>query len=200
MYNMNYAAFFSYVFLMTFSPGPNNIMAMSNASKYGFKKSLPFNLGVIIGFIILMCGCAAFSALLYNLIPAIKPYMLGIGACYILLLAWIIWQDKSHGSKSGPVRSNTVLSGMLLQFINVKVILYGITAMSSFILPNYHDFWTLSAFVLLLSVVGFASTCCWGAFGAIFEKFLKRYSRWVNAVMALLLVYCAFSMVLEILS
>jgi len=195
---MNYAAFFSYVFLMTFSPGPNNIMSMSNASRYGFKKALPFNLGVLLGFAVIMYACAAFASLLYSLIPAIKPYMLVIGAGYILLLAWAIWRDKPHDAKGIMAQANSVSSGMILQFVNMKVILYGITAMSSFILPYHHDFLALSAFVLLLAAVGFMSTCCWSLFGTVFEKFFSRYSRHVNAVMALLLVYCAWSMLTEL--
>ncbi|HWJ02835.1 MAG TPA: lysine transporter LysE, partial [Verrucomicrobiae bacterium] len=35
----NFAAFLSYVLVTSFTPGPNNIMSMSNASRYGFKKS-----------------------------------------------------------------------------------------------------------------------------------------------------------------
>lgn len=195
---MNYAAFFSYVFLMTFSPGPNNIMSMSNAGRHGFKKAMPFNLGVLLGFAVIMYACAAFASLLYSLVPSIKPYMLVIGAGYILLLAWVIWRDKPHDGKGAMVQANSVSSGMILQFVNVKVMLYGITVMSSFILPYYHDFLTLSAFVLLLAAVGFASTCCWALFGAVFERILKKHSKWVNAAMALLLVYCALSMLSEL--
>ncbi|WP_312815044.1 hypothetical protein [Sedimentibacter sp.] len=39
----NLSAFISYAFITSFTPGPNNIMSMTNATKYGFKKSLPFN-------------------------------------------------------------------------------------------------------------------------------------------------------------
>lgn len=34
----NLVAFLSYAVVTTFTPGPNNIMTMSNASRYGFKK------------------------------------------------------------------------------------------------------------------------------------------------------------------
>ncbi|NCB50603.1 MAG: lysine transporter LysE [Clostridia bacterium] len=195
---MNFAAFFSYVFLTAFTPGPNNILSMTNAGKYGLKKSFPFNVGVLLGFFAVMSCCAAFSALLYDFIPSITPVMLFVGAGYILWLAWTIWRDKPHAEKKGLAKTNTVASGMLLQFINVKVIMYGITAMSSFVLPCYRDFVSLAGFVVLLSFIGFAGTCCWALFGAAFERFFKKYSKILNAVMALLLVYCAFSMLLEL--
>jgi threonine/homoserine/homoserine lactone efflux protein len=87
---------------------------------------------------------------------------------------------------------------MVLQFINVKVILYGITAMSSFVLPYYRGVSSVAAFVLLLSAVGFAGTLCWALFGAAFDRFFIKYSKIVNAVMALALVYCAGAMLLEV--
>lgn len=195
---MNFAAFFSYVFLTAFTPGPNNIMSMTNAGKYGLKKSFPFNLGILAGFLLVMSCCAAFSALLYDLIPTIEPFMLCIGAAYILWLAWTVWRDKPRGEKKGLAQASTFASGMVLQFINVKVILYGITAMSSFVLPYYRGMAAVSLFVVLLSIIGFAGTCCWALFGAVFERFFKKYSRAVNAVMALALVYCAITMLMDV--
>lgn len=47
-------------------------------------------------------------------------------------------------------------------------------------------------------MTGFLCTLLWALFGAVFEKFFKKYSKIVNAVMALLLVYCAVTMVLDI--
>ena len=195
---MNFAAFFSYAFLTAFTPGPNNILSMTNAGKYGFKKSFPFNLGVFFGFLIVMSCCAAFSSLLYDLIPSIKPVMLGLGAAYILWLAWTVWRDKPHEGKKGLAQTNTVIAGMVLQFINIKVILYGITALSSFILPHYRGFAAIAGFVFILSAIGFTGTCCWALFGAAFERFFKKHRTVLNAVMALLLVYCAATMLLEI--
>ncbi len=195
---MNFTAFFSYVILTAITPGPNNIMSMSNASRYGFRRSLPFNFGVFAGFIVVMSVSALFSSLLYNVMPSVKPFMLCVGAAYILWLAWTVWRDTPHGEGERQVNTNTFLSGMTLQFVNVKVILYCITTMSSFILPHYHGLPVIAAFVVFLAFVGFACTLCWAVFGALFEILFKRYSRPVNAVMALLLVYCAVSMLLEI--
>ena len=195
---MNYAAFFSYALLSAYTPGPNNIMSMTNAGKYGFKKAFPFNVGVFCGFLCVLSICALFSSLLYDFIPSIKPVMLGIGAAYILWLAWTIWRDKPHAQTKGLAQTNTVLSGMVLQFINVKCILYGITAMSSFILPYYRGVGPIAGFVVLLAFIGFSGTCCWALFGAAFERFFAKHARVMNTVMALLLVYCAATMVLDI--
>ena len=193
---MNYAAFLSYVLLTAFTPGPNNIMSMTNAGKYGFKRAFPFNVGVLLGFLAVMTICAVFSTLLYREIPPVKPYMLVLGAGYI---AYSVWRDKPHKERGGLSQTNTVLSGMLLQFVNVKCFLYGITALSSFVLPHYSSPLVVALFVVLLSVIGFVSTVCWALFGAAFERFFQRHAKLLNAAMALLLVWSAWTMVKELL-
>lgn len=45
----NFTAFLFYVLISNLSPGPNTIISMSNASKYGFKKSIRFNIGIFFG-------------------------------------------------------------------------------------------------------------------------------------------------------
>jgi threonine/homoserine/homoserine lactone efflux protein len=85
---------------MLYEPGPNNVMAMSNASKYGFKKSFRFNLGVLFGFFIVMSACATSASLLYEFIPQTEIVMSRVGAAYILWLAWTVWRGDPHDDKN----------------------------------------------------------------------------------------------------
>lgn len=193
---LNVTAFLSYVFVTTFTPGPNNIMSMSNASRYGFKKSISFNVGIFFGFFIITALCSTFSLTLYSLIPSIKPAMTFIGAAYILWLAWKTYRSKPHSADENDKPTNTFLAGFLLQFVNPKVILYGITTASTFIVPYYKSVLVLTFFTLFLAFVGFVATCCWSLFGSVFQRFLIRNNNGINIVMALLLVYCAVSLFL----
>lgn len=192
----NFSAFLSYVIISTFTPGPNNIMSMSNASQYGFKRSLPFNFGVFAGFFIIMSLSSFFSVTLFNLIPTIKPIMVYIGAAYILWLAWKIFKSKPHTGEGDPKRTNTFSTGLILQFVNLKVILYGITVTSTFIIPYYNSTIVIILFSMALAFVALMSTSCWSLFGSIFKKFFDDHSKVVNTAMALLLVYTAISLLL----
>lgn len=190
---MNYSAFISYMLLMTFTPGSNNIMAMSNAGRYGFAGGMPFNLGVFAGFLVITVSCAASTSVIYRVTPYVEPFMICAGATYILWLAWSVWRYKPHSKAEKTLKTSNFTTGMLLQFINVKVILYNITLMSTFILPHFKGFPELLPFMLLPPFVGFVSTCCWAPFGAVFQRFFQRYDKALNAMLALLLVYCALS-------
>lgn len=191
---MSIVSFLSYVFVTTFTPGPNNIMSMSNATRYGFKKSIKFNYGVFAGFFIIIGLCSIFSVSLYKLLPSIKPYMTIIGAAYILWLAWKTFKSKPGNGTSSQKETNTFQSGLLLQFVNPKVYLYGITAVSNFIVPYYDSPIILAGFSLFMAFIGFIATSSWSLFGSIFQRFLSKNYKIINLVMALLLIYCAVSL------
>ncbi len=193
----HFYSFLSYIFITAYTPGPNNIMSMSHASRLGFRKSFPFNLGILFGFTMVMALCTLFSAGLYALIPKIKPVMLALGAGYMLYLAWKIWKSDPDIQMEDK-KSSSFLSGCLLQFVNPKIIIYGITAMSSYILPVFQAPLALLGFILVLSLMGFSGTICWALFGSVFAKVFKAHRKLLNGIMAILLIYCAVSLFLPV--
>lgn len=187
--------FFTYAIATAATPGPNNIMSMSNASRFGFRKSLPFNLGIWGGFSLVMLLCTVFCSLLSAFIPKIKLPMLVLGGLYMLHLAWDTFHSgaeiQEDYSRSGFV------SGLLLQFVNPKIYIYCIMSMEAYILPYYSgNLPALFAFAMLLAFIGFVFTLCWSAFGSLFRQIFSTHAKTVNAVMSLLLVYCAVSLFL----
>jgi threonine/homoserine/homoserine lactone efflux protein len=188
----NVFAFVSYVLVTTFTPGPNNIMSMANASKFGLRRSMRFTLGVCAGFFLIVGLSIAFTIVLYRAVPTIKPVMTVIGAAYILWLAWKTVTSSPHDD--GAAGQSTFTSGMLLQFLNPKAILYGLTAASTFIVPYYRALPILVAFAAILALVSLAATSCWALFGSIFERFMTENHHIVSWVMGALLVYCAVSL------
>jgi threonine/homoserine/homoserine lactone efflux protein len=149
--------------------------------------------GILCGFFIVMTLCTLFSVALYAVIPKIKMAMLILGAIYMLYLAWKIFISSMHDTEMQKKRS-TFLSGMMLQFVNPKIMVYGITSMSVYILPYYNDLARVILFGLLLSLVGFSATLCWSAFGTVFSRLMKNHAKVLNPIMAALLVYCAVSL------
>lgn len=190
----NVFAFASYVLATTFTPGPNNIMALANASRFGLRRSMRFTLGVCVGFFMIVGLSILFIVGLYAAIPTIKPVMTVIGATYILWLAWRTVTTSPHTERG--VGQCTFLSGVLLQFLNPTAILYGLTAASTFIVPYYTSVPVLVAFAAGLAIVSLASTSCWALFGSVFQRFMARNEKAVGYAMGALLVYCAVSLFL----
>ena len=189
----NWVSFLTYAVVTAVTPGPNNIMSMSNGSRKGFRAALPFNFGIGLGFSIVMLLCTAFCSMLSTFIPKIKFPMLVVGAAYMLYLAWETFRS-SDGIEENHSREGFI-SGLLLQFINPKIYIYCIMSMEAYILPCYNGkMLPLFGFAMLLAFIGFAFTLCWSAFGSVFKWLFSKHTKLVNTVMALLLVYCAISL------
>lgn len=186
-------AFMSYIFVTAFTPGPNNLMALTNAAKFGLRRGVTFSAGVFLGFLIDMSLCALLTTALYTSIPKIEPFMKGIGALYMLYLAFTVFRDKPKKEKTEEsfLNPSSMFTGTIMQLVNVKVIIYGITSMTAFVLPNAQSNGGIILGILLLSVVGFLGTCTWALFGSLFQSIFTKYHKQTNLIMAMLLVYCA---------
>ena len=46
----HWASFLTYAAVTSVTPGPNNIMSMSNANRRGFRGAMPFNFGILSGY------------------------------------------------------------------------------------------------------------------------------------------------------
>lgn len=188
----------SYVFVSNISPGPNAIVSMSNAGMYKLRKSVLFNFGVSAGVFIVLFLSSLFSWALFDLFPALQFIMVWIGAAYILWLAWVTLKGKSSAeSEHNQKTSNLFLQGIILQFVNPNTILYGITVFSSFILPQYQSPLILILFCFLLSFASFVCTVCWTVFGTLFQKFIVKHRKIINSILAVLLAYCAVSLMVK---
>ena len=188
-------SFLTYAVVTAVTPGPNNLMSMSNGSRKGFQGALPFNFGILVGFTVVMVACTAFCSVLSVWIPRLKTPMLVLGALSMLYLAWETF--RSTGELESRSARDGFLSGLLLQFINPKIYLYCILSMEAYILPYFQGRpLTLLGFALLLALLGFLFTLAWSAFGSVFQRLFSRHAKLVNTIMALLLVYCAISLFL----
>lgn len=111
----------------------------------------------------------------------------------MLYLAWHIF--KSGTVNDSKQREFGFREGLLLQFANVKTLIYGIVSMQVYIMPNYPDnILILGFFAFMLAFTGFLSTLTWSAFGSAMKVLFSKYSKVTNTIMAFLLVYCAVSL------
>lgn len=187
--------FLMYCFITAYTPGANNLLSMSNAARLGFRKSFYFNLGITVGFLCVMGICALFSSALFSALPRVKIFMQAAGAVYMLYLAWKIWKSDSD-FETEREKTAGFFSGIILQFMNPKIYIYAITAMSLYILPAFDSTVAIIGFTLILTLIGASGSFVWALFGSVFCKFFSEHKKAVNLIMALLLVYCAAALFL----
>ncbi len=183
----------TYIIVVTFTPGPNNIMAMSNGIRNGYKKTLPFLLGSVSGFLIVMLFAGFLNIALASLIPASEKWLKILSAIYMLYLAY-------HVARSGPIedgdgenRADTWLFGFSMQFLNFKGILYAISVFSLFVNDFSREPLHILLFAIFLVLVSFTSTSSWAIGGNLFRNVARKHYKVINYLLGALLVYTALA-------
>lgn len=183
----------AYIFAVSYTPGPNNIMSMVNGMRYGYTKMLRFLVGVVSGFLIVATGGAMVNLFLANYIPDSEIWLKILSAVYMLYLAY-------HVIRSGPIDDGNEKSainkfwfGFTMQFMNVKSILFVISVFSMFMSDVSRESGMVLLFVLILGFNTFVATSSWALGGTLFRSLAQKHYRIFNYVMGGLLIYTAIA-------
>ncbi|WP_411346765.1 LysE family translocator [Paenibacillus sp. WLX1005] len=188
---MSILSFLLYCFIITFTPGPSNIVILSIAQKEGTQRALRYTYGATLAFALLLVTSAFLNSMLAIVLPKIMIVMQIIGSLYMLYLAYQI-SRKSKSSKSSTLSGmGTFHSGFITQFVNPKVIMFTMTVIPTFIMPYNSAITGLTIGVLVITCIGFLAYTTWVMFGTIFKQFLQRHQRAANLIMTLFLIYAA---------
>lgn len=184
--------FLIYCVVNAFTPGPGNILALNTVTNYGYKKGKPLFLGIFAGYYVVQILCAIFVYGVNSLLPNVMVVMKYIGAAYILWLAIHIAVSKPSTEKTE--QSASFLKGFMLQFVNVKIYMFGVTALTGYVVSYMTAFSALLFFELVIATIGTIATCTWICLGVLIQKFYLRHFRIINIMLALTLLECIWGM------
>ncbi|MCI9127323.1 MAG: LysE family transporter [Eubacterium sp.] len=183
--------FFIYSVINAFTPGPGNILALNTVTNYGYKKGKPLFRGIFVGYYVVQIICAVFVFGVSAFLPNVLGIMKYVGAAYILWLAVHIALSKPT---TGTVeKSASFIKGFLLQFINVKIYLFGITALTGYVTDYSTSLWVLLMFELMIATIGTVATLTWVGLGVLIQKAYQKHYRVINIILALTLLECVYS-------
>lgn len=194
----NFLPTITFILISTFSPGPGNITSAAMGVLHGYRKTLPFLLGMVVGFLLLMGACAWASATVLRVFPALQPILRYVGAAYIVYLAYGMLKatytfaitNDDNGTQAEPLGFG---NGFVLQALNPKLVVYGLALFSTFFAPLAEDPLQIALVVPLLATVAFCATSTWTLGGTLIKHQLRhpQIQLAVNIVLSLLLVYTA---------
>jgi threonine/homoserine/homoserine lactone efflux protein len=193
-----FLAFVLFAAVMFFTPGPNNIMVMSSGLTYGFRRTLPHILGVVVGFAFMVGAVGLGFGTVFIAFPVLQIILKYIGAAYLIYLAVMIAMagpPKPGEASRGPL---TFWQGAMFQWVNVKgwvAIIGTITAYAG--IANFPLNIVLQ--VLIFLAMGAASITAWTLFGSALRPVLTspRAVRVFNIAMALLLLASLYPVFME---
>ena len=184
--------FFIYSVINAFTPGPGNILALNTVTNYGYKKGRPLYWGIFAGYYVVQVICAFFVFGVSTFLPDVLGIMKYIGAAYILWLAVHIALSKP--TTDTVEKSASFLKGFLLQFVNVKIYLFGITALTGYVTEYSASLWVLLLFEIIIATIGTIATLTWIGMGVLIQRAYQKYYRVINIILALTLSECVYSM------
>ncbi|ORM51346.1 hypothetical protein HA41_15665 [Pantoea conspicua] len=112
-------SFFSYVTVMSITPGPNNLLLATSGVNFGMRRTLPMVFGILVGCALQTVIAGVALEVLLHWMAAIRLPLTLAGCAYLLWLSWKIFRAAAPEERSKP-QPMTLLGGACFQAINPK--------------------------------------------------------------------------------
>ncbi len=184
-----------YMLVSSFTPGPGNILALNTVTSNGWKNGKSAIYGIFLGYFCVQAICALIVYGLASFAEPMLKWLRYVGFVYLLWLAYHVAVSKPDTGEDNS--SSSFWNGFLLQFVNVKIYLYGITALTGYITPYHSSLPFLLGTEMIIAVVGSLATLTWAGAGVLLQRVYREHYRPINYVLAAFLGYCAITMLLQ---
>ena len=182
---------FMFSFATSLTPGPNNIMLLSSGLTFGYKRTIPHILGVVIGFPLMTICVGLGLGKFFQLYPYSFTILKFIGIVYILWLARKIADSsprfKENDESSEPLRFTPIV---LFQWVNIKNWIKIITAMSVYVTSVENALSQIIVISIIFFMTVLVSANSWALGGVVLKKLIKSDIgiKRFNIIMAILLI------------
>lgn len=180
-------AFALFAFASSITPGPNNLMLLASGVNFGLRRTLPHLLGVCAGFVLLLLAVGLGLAGLFQHWPAAYTALKGVGAAYLLYLAWAVARAGSPAPREAA-QPLGFWGAAAFQWVNVKAWMMGVTAFSAY--AGASSWAGVLSVTVVFALVNLPCLTTWTLLGSRLRHWMRqgRRQRNFNRTMALLLV------------
>lgn len=156
-------------FVMSVTPGPNNIMLLASGAQFGYQKTLPHIFGILIGVASLLACVLLGLGLLFERYPELYDLLKMLSSGYLLWLAWKITTASTEAisldATQNKNRPMTLLRASFFQFVNPKAWAMSIASISSFTLAGELYIESGLWIMLCFATTGFIAISLWTYLG-----------------------------------
>jgi len=172
-----------------FTPGPNNLMLLTSAAKFGTRRTWPHALGIIFGFPFMVFAVGLGLGEVFTWFPALKTILKYVAAAYFLWMAWHLLGLKI-GEADAAERPMTTLEAALFQWVNPKAWAMGASFVAAFVVPGEGRIASILLLTLGCLAIAPLSSVVWMVFGQQLQNLLRRTGteRFLGLILALLMV------------
>jgi threonine/homoserine/homoserine lactone efflux protein len=169
-------AFFSVSVLLALSPGPDNVFVLVHAAQHGIRAGLLVVLGLCSGLLFHTAAVALGLAALLAASPLAFGLLKGLGAVYLLWLAWLSWRAPTGllegQAAEGLSPAQTYARGIVMNATNPKVAIFFLAFLPQFVEPAQGPVqWQI---LQLGACFGLATLLVFGGIAALAGRFGQR--------------------------
>ena len=185
-------AFVAFAMAMYGTPGPATISLAASGAAYGFRRSVPYLLGLVLGVLSTLIVAAFGLGYLFTQFPAVHALLRLISLGYILYLAYRI--ATSGNASSGEAKPLSFLRGVVLNLINPKAYIAALATITQFSIPGGAYFQSVALIILVATLVALVLNLGWAYAGEWMSKLVSspRAVVALNVAMAVILVASVF--------
>jgi threonine/homoserine/homoserine lactone efflux protein len=195
-------AVFGFSAAASWTPGPNTMMLAASGANFGFRRSLPHQLGILVGCAALLTLALAGVGAALTARPDLRLVLQICGAAWLLWLAWRIATaapaldteagETAEGETAGETaegRPLTLVEAAGFQFMNPKAWAVTLGAASTFMDPSLGPEVAGVTIVLVFTLAAAIGCPMWVFFGIGIRRLLhsRRRLRVFNMTMGALL-------------
>jgi threonine/homoserine/homoserine lactone efflux protein len=180
----------TFVVAMTITPGPNNIMITASGANFGFRRTIPHLMGIVIGFPVMTLAIGVGLGELFKTWPIVHTVLKYAGTAYLLYLAYRIATAARGGEAQSRGRPLTFLEAAAFQWANPKGWMMAVGAISAYTTVGGNPFLESLIIAATFGVIAVPAVGVWAVFGVAVGRLLRsdRALRIFNLTMAALLV------------
>ena len=163
------AALTGFAFVMSITPGPNNLMLLASGTNFGWRRSLPHLLGISFGFGVMLVLVGLGLGEVFTLYPGLHEVLKWASLAYLLYLAVkIATATPPTAQGGGQGRPMGFGAAALFQVVNPKAWAMALTAVTAY---GELGIAALTAVFVLVNL-----PCCgsWALLGEQMRRWLHR--------------------------
>lgn len=177
----------AYAFVMTITPGPNNVLLLASGLAFGLRRTGWHLAGVLAGTWLMICLVGAGLGTLFIAVPAAQTVLKLAGSAYMLWLARQLWNADALPTANAqrPIR---FFEAAVFQIVNPKVWMMATTVIAAFVPAGDQYAQRVVTAALLFIAVAVPCITLWAASGSLIRSWIHNSAtlRRINRVMALL--------------
>lgn len=174
----------------TFTPGPNVLLVTASGANFGFRRTVPHMLGIIVGFPVMTVAIGFGLGQLFKTEPMLQVILKYVATAYLLYLAYRIATAHRSDDVAARARPMTFLEAIAFQWVNPKAWMMAVGAIGAYTTVGGNATAETLLIALVFGAMSVPGVSVWALFGTAIGRFLRSHKamRIFNLTMAGLLV------------